>query len=40
MSVVDINAGRGTGKINDCELARRLLLHGDISIAPGGDQFD
>jgi hypothetical protein len=35
MSVVDLNAGRGKGKINDFELARHLLLHGDISIAPG-----
>ncbi len=35
MSVVDLNAGRGKGKINDFKLARHLLLHGDISIVPG-----
>ncbi|MHC2468331.1 hypothetical protein ACVIHD_007343 [Bradyrhizobium embrapense] len=35
MLVVDLNAGLGMGKISDFELARRLLLHGVISIAPG-----
>ncbi len=35
MLVVDLNAGRGMAKIKDLELARRLLLHGVISIAPG-----
>ncbi|MGY3131016.1 hypothetical protein ACVWZM_001698 [Bradyrhizobium sp. USDA 4501] len=34
MLVADLNAGSGMGKINDFELARRLLLHGVILIAP------